>query len=63
MLLVYIDNILKQWENTTVLPLFHINRFISDFKHKAELFNDFLSNHMAEWNLFDVVNSVTVEPP
>ena len=25
-------------------PLFHSNRFILDFKHKAELFNDFFSN-------------------
>ena len=37
-LLVFTENIFKQLENTTNTPLFHSNRFISDFKHKAELF-------------------------
>ena len=40
--------LLKIFLNNTKLPLipplFHTNRFISDFKHKAELFNDIFSN-------------------
>ena len=37
-------------------PLFHSNRFISDFKHKAELFNDFFSN---QYSLIKNTNHVT----
>ena len=41
--LVISENILEELENTTDTPLFHSNRFISDFKHKAEGFDDFFS--------------------
>ena len=41
---------LKNKEITLIQPLFHENRFITDFKEKAELFNSFFLNQCSLLN-------------
>ena len=43
-LLVFDKKILNNKKILLIPPLFHENRFIIDFKEKAELFNSFITN-------------------